>query len=120
LFTTFLNPFTNKMVTVVPTMLRDGVAGFSKDGSKIYIDVLAPMWQWAPYIAHECTEELFELELGFKHDYAHMQATIQERRVVESLGIDWKYHDDTFHQVLDMILKRDPLPPNPSDLHISH
>jgi hypothetical protein len=117
-FTAFLNPLTNKMVTVVPTLLPDAIAGYNKEGTRIYIDVLTPAWMWTPVISHETLEMALILELGFKYEWAHQQATALERRVVEGLGLNWETYDKTFHQILDLILKREPRPPQPADMHI--
>ena len=118
MFTVFHNPLTNKMVTVVPTLLRDAMAGYNKEGTKIYIDILTPAWMWTGVISHEVLESALILELGFTYDWAHKQATSLERNVVEGMGLNWETYDKTFHQILDLILKRNPLPPNPTDLHI--
>jgi hypothetical protein len=106
------------MVTVVPTLLRDSMAGYSKDGTKIYIDILTPSWMWTGVISHETLEMALILDLGFHYAWAHQQATMLERKVVEGMGLNWEEYDKTFHQILDLIVKRDPRPVDPADLHV--
>jgi len=118
MFQSFYNPLTNKMVTVVPTLLRDGIAGYSKDGSRIYIDILVPGWMWTPLISHEVLEMTLTQQLGFEYKWAHQQATALERKVAESLQINWEEYDATYKQLLDMVLKREPKPPPIADLDV--
>jgi hypothetical protein len=115
-FTSFLNPLSNKIVTLLPTLLPEGIAGYSTDGTKIYVDIIVPAWMWTPLVTHETLEMALVLDLGFKYDWAHQQATQLERKVVESLQQSWDEYDKTCKGLIDMVAKRTPKPPAPPDL----
>lgn len=106
------------MVSVIPTLLRDAVAGYNKDGTRIYIDVLVPGSEWTAYISHEAYEMVEVVELGIPYEEAHRRANGVERRVVEGMGLNWEEHQKLFYQILHLVLNRDPKPPNPTDLYI--
>jgi hypothetical protein len=118
MFQTFYNPLTHKMVTVVPTLLRDGLAGYSEDGSRIYIDIAVPGWMWTPLISHEVLEMVLTQQLGFEYKWAHQQATALEKYVAESLQINWEEYDEAYKRLLNFILQRDPKPPLIPDLDV--
>lgn len=118
MFYEFHNPLTDKWVKVVPTMLRDGIAGYSKDGTKIYVDVLVPAWMLRPLLSHEVFEMVLTQQLGFKYEWAHQQATILERYVCEKLGFSWEEYDKTYRKILETIYSRNPKPVNPPDLDV--
>jgi len=114
----FWNPLTNKVITVESGLLRDGIAGYTKDGLRIIIDILVPGWMWTPLISHEVLEMTLTQQLGFDYKWAHQQATALERKVAESLQINWEEYDATYKQLLDMVLKREPKPPPIADLDV--
>ena len=114
----FYNPLTNKNVSVIPVLMRDGIAGYSKDGTKIYYDLTVPVWMMTPLIAHEVLEMVLTQILGFTYAVAHKLATILEREVCISMNIPWEKYDETYRQLLGEIGKRDPKPPIPSDMDV--
>jgi hypothetical protein len=83
MFQMFYNPLTNKNVSVIPVLMRDGIAGYSKDGTKIYYDPTVPVWMMTPLIAHEVLEMVLIQILGFTYAVAHKLATILERSVYQ-------------------------------------
>lgn len=116
----FINPMTQKEVTVVVIKLTGGIAGYSVDMTKIYIDKDVPEWMYLGLIAHESFEEILVETLGFKYEWAHIQATGVERELVEDEGISWKKYDKEYKKLLHVLDVREPQPKNPEDIHISH
>lgn len=97
------------------------LAGYSKDGKTIYIDKRLPRWftlksgkaiDVYKYLAvHERTEKLLEDTKDWKYPYAHEKATGEERRAVESDGIDWdEYQNYMLKMVKKLIAFSGPLP----------
>ena len=118
MFQVFYNPLTNKNVTVTPTLLRDGIAGYSKDGTKIYVDVLVPVWMMNPLISHETLEMTLTQQLGVAYPEAHRQATTLEKYVCETTGIPWEQYDGAFHELMKAVAGRNPRPAWPVDMDV--
>lgn len=115
--TSFINPLSQMEVSVVRTQLADGIAGYSKDGTKIYIDEAVPHWMFLGLITHELFEMTLMLTLGLEYEAAHRKATEVEHEAVENLGLDWKEYDQEFRRInKDIVAKRSPHPKNPSDI----
>jgi hypothetical protein len=117
--TAFVNPLTQEEVEVVKTQLSDGIAGFSEDMSKIYIDEDVPNWMYLGLITHETFEMTMMKTLGFEYRFAHIKATEVEKEAVENLGIDWKKYDDEYKRLLKVVEERKPHPSNPKDIEKS-
>jgi hypothetical protein len=117
--TAFINPLTQEEVEVVKTQLSDGIAGFSEDMSKIYIDEAVPNWMYLGLITHETFEMTMMKTLGFEYRFAHIKATEVEKEAVENLGIDWKKYDDEYKRLLKVVEERKPHPSNPKDIEKS-
>jgi hypothetical protein len=117
--TAFINPLTQEEVEVVKTQLSDGIAGFSEDMSKIYIDEAVPNWMYLGLITHETFEMTMMKTLGFEYKFAHIKATEVEKEAVENLGIDWKKYDDEYKRLLKVVEERKPHPSNPKDIEKS-
>ena len=71
------------------------LAGYSKDGTTIYIDRRLPRYfgkvDLYKYLAvHEISEKVLEDELGLKYQQSHKIATKIEREYLEHDGHDWK------------------------------
>jgi hypothetical protein len=117
--TSFINPLSQIEVTVVKVPLSDGIAGYSKDGERIYIDPEVPSWMYLPLITHETFEMLLVETLGFNYEWAHTQATRAERQTCKNLDMDWDKYDGEFHRVLNIVEKREPRAKGPKDIRIS-
>jgi hypothetical protein len=115
--TAFINPLTQEEVEVVKTQLSDGIAGFSEDMSKIYIDEAVPNWMYLGLITHETFEMALVETLGMSYEWSHVKATELEKETVESLGIKWKQYDDEYKLLLKFIALRSPRPKNPEGMH---
>jgi len=112
------NPLTNKNVSVIPVLMRDGIAGYSKDGTKIYYDPTVPVWMMTPLVAHEVLEMVLMQQLEMSYEEAHRKATTLEREVCIGMNVQWEKYDETYRQLLGEIGKRDPKPPVPSDMDV--
>ena len=122
LATSFYNPFTSKDISIIRIPIHDGLAGFSKDETKIYIDSEVPTWMIDGIVAHETFEKML-IDLGFSYDWSHVQATQVERMLCKDLGIDYEKYDDEYHTLLDIIDNRNPRPEDPEDMfegYITH
>jgi hypothetical protein len=116
LATSFFNPFTSKDVAIIRVPLHDGIAGFSEDETKIYIDSEVPDWMILGLIAHESFEKML-IDLGFSYDWSHIQATQVERMLCKDLGIDYEKYDDEYHRLLNVVENRKPRPDDPEDMY---
>lgn len=115
--TSFINPLTQKEVAVVRAELPYGIAGFSNETDKIYIDTAVPNWMYLGLITHEIFEMTLMETLGFDYKEAHIKATEVEKEAVENLGISWKTYDFEFKRISDeVIMKRNPKPKDPADI----
>ena len=113
----FLNPLSGKEVKIIIDYIAGGVAGYSKDGSKIYIDPLVPEWMYKPLIAHELFEMTCILVLGEEYEAADEKATEIEMGVCVNLSIEWKKYDDEFHKIMELQKQRVPQPKGPDDMY---
>jgi hypothetical protein len=114
----FHNEITGKLVTIFVTPLPDYLAGYSRDGTKIYIDPLVFEFKMdhRPLIGHESFEMICVEVLGFSYPWSHTQATRVERGICNVLGIPWPEYDGKYHKILGALAKRDPKPKPPSDI----
>jgi len=114
---TFLNPMTQKEVTIVITPIIDGIAGYSEDMTKIYMDPMVPEWMYLGIIAHETLEQVLVEWLDFSYEWSHTQATLLERALCKELHINYKKYDATYKKILKDQEDRKPQPKNPADMH---
>lgn len=116
---TLVNLLNNKIVIVVKTPLTGGIAGYNKDGTRIYFDSDVPEWMYIPLLAHETFEQALVEILGFSYEWAHVQATKLEKELCEKMGISWKQYDTEYKRLLELQKKRSPQPKNPEDMAIN-
>ena len=100
---------------IVIVELSNGIAGYNKEGTKIFIDPLVPEWMHKPLIAHE-VYEIGMLELGYTYEKAHAMAVEYEKVVAEKIGLDWSKYDSEFKSLLPKIKAR--ASKNPEDMVI--
>jgi hypothetical protein len=116
----FHNEITGKVVKIFVAELPDFIAGYSRDGTKIYIDPLVFDFKMdeRPLIAHESFEMICVEVLGFSYPWSHTQATKVERGVCQVLRIPWAEHDAKYHKILEAQAKRIPKPKPPEDIWV--
>lgn len=115
--TSFINPLSMTEIVVEKAELSEGIAGFSKDGTKIFIDPAVPNWMYLGLITHELFEMTTMTVLGLDYKEAHEKATEVEKESVVNQGIDWKVYDKEFKRIYnDIVLKRDPKPKDIEDI----
>lgn len=87
-----------KNITIDRTYWVPGLAGYSLDGTKVYIDGRLPeMWNGVHtdkyLVIHEVTEKSLMDKLGFSYGYAHDMALEAERHAVEADGLNWDEYE---------------------------
>jgi hypothetical protein len=93
--------------------LRNGLAGRSKDGKTIYIDVLVPKKDIRPIVEHEKAEGKLMREKNYDYNYAHRLATQEEKKYVSG---SWKRYDKRMRKIAKRIYKRQ-IGKEPPDLY---
>lgn len=96
---------------MVEKFIRDydvqGLAGYSVDGSKYYLDKDTPRFfeyegKKIPtdnlLLVHEIVEKTLEDHLGYDYDKAHDIALSAERKAAEKQGISWEAYDAFMQQ----------------------
>jgi hypothetical protein len=93
--------------------LPEGIAGYNKDFSKVYIDILVPDWMKKPLLGHEAFEYQ-AIRAGRSYEEAHKLATQYEKTLCEQLNINWEEYDKEYKSLLPKIKARGSV--GPSDL----
>jgi hypothetical protein len=105
----------SNMPEIVITELPDGLAGYNKDFSKVYIDSLVPK-EMIPFIVYHETYEYLQRTLGKNYEEAHKLATEEEKKIVIKSGINWDGYNKTYLSLLPTIKARNSK--GPEDLYI--
>ncbi len=90
----YINPETGEVTAHTPLqirrpLLKTGLAGYSKDGTIIFIDFEVPPQDVAPLLAHEAIESVMVLDYGYSYPRAHAIATQYEKRYIIAHKGNW-------------------------------
>jgi len=85
--------------------LPEGIAGYNRDFSIVYEDVLVPEWMDKPLLAHEAFEYQ-AIRAGKSYEEAHRLATQYEKTICASLNIKWESYDAEYKSLLPKIKAR--------------
>jgi len=107
----YINPNTGEVVGGKPlqierTTLRTGIAGYSKDGLKIWVDKEVPSNYVAPIVAHEAIESVLVIDYGYSYKRAHQIATMYERRFVIMHKGNWDEYTNFMNALTKKIYER--------------
>ncbi len=103
------------MPEIITIRLSSGLAGRSKDQSKIYLDESIPLWMRNGIRVHEEAEARY-ISWGLSYEAARQKATAEERIYVEAKGLDWAEYDRAYKKLLREIEGRHPKPKEPADM----
>ena len=103
------------MVDIIRAELMDGIAGYSRDGARIYIDPSVPEWMLPCVVIHEETEMPLVLFEHMPYPEADDIATEAEKKACEERGISWKIYDAKFRELMHSGLN--PYAEDPRDIH---
>ncbi len=102
------------MVDIIRAELQDGIAGYSSDGQRIYIEPSVPTWMLPAIIIHEETEMPLVLWEEMSYPDADEIATAAEKKACENLGISWERYDAKFRELMANL---NPNAEDPRDIH---
>jgi hypothetical protein len=102
---------------IVETPMPSG-ANSSKDlNGPVYVDPRVPEPLRLPVAVHETVEQVM-MNRGLPYEQAHIIATQAEKRIVESLGMNWEQYTHQWDGLLSGI-EHEKVSNLPSDLHVN-
>jgi hypothetical protein len=108
-------PIVDQKITIEIRKLKDAVARYNKDLTKIYIDPSAKVEDYKAYIAHEVFEFQLDQNLGMDYTKAEEMATKWEKIACIELEMDWDEHEKRFKEAMAIISGRKGIK-NPDDV----
>lgn len=109
-------PIPDSKITVIIRKLREFVAGYNDDLSRIYIDPAVLPEDFKPIISREIFEYGLERILNLNYDESESMANVWEEYVCGQLGIDWGIHQKHFKKALRIVNNRKEKVENPEDV----